>query len=256
MNAYGHLGKHSQTGTAARGNRFSPERSQRQKLPVASQLRVASHVSLHGVFLTMLEFSLSHADQTPPRTESVAEATTDCHWADLSRRIATGDSAAFEQFFEAYFQFTLETARQATGRDTQTCLDIVQESMLKLMRCLKPLGGQNELNAYVRVVTRSVAYDWLRKENRRQRAVARLEPQTPANGDQRSIADEEQLRWLEEQLRSLDPQLKQIIDWRYRWGWTLQAIASKLGLQPGAIDGRIQRALKKIRQQADGDTDE
>ena len=215
-----------------------------------------SHLPSRGALTVMLEFSLSHADRTPPRTESVAEATTDCHWADLSRRIATGDSAAFEQFFEAYFQFTFDTVRQATGRDTQTCLDIVQESMLKLMRCLKPLGGQNELNAFVRVVTRSVAYDWLRKENRRQRAVARLEPQTHPNGDQRSLADEEQLLWLEEQLRSLDPQLKQLIDWRYRWGWTLQAIASKLGLQPGAVDGRIQRALKKIRQQAEGDADE
>jgi RNA polymerase sigma factor (sigma-70 family) len=204
----------------------------------------------------MLEFSLSHAGQTPLRTESASEATGDCHWADLSRRIATGDSAAFEQFFEAYFQFTFDTARQATGRDTQTCLDIVQESMLKLMRCLKPLDGQNELNAFVRVVTRSVAYDWLRKETRRQRAVTRMETQTSTDGDQQSFADEEQLLWLEEQLQSLDPQLKQIIDWRYRWGWTLQTIASKLGLQPGAVDGRIQRALKKIRQRAEGDADE
>ncbi|MFM7115186.1 MAG: RNA polymerase sigma factor, partial [Planctomycetota bacterium] len=169
---------------------------------------------------------MSRADQTPTRTESVAEAATDSHWADLSRRIANGDSAAFEQFFEDYFQFTLETARQATGRDTQTCLDIVQESMLKLMRCLKPLGGQNELNAFVRVVTRSVAYDWLRKENRRQRAVARLEGHTRNNPQQ--TVDQDQIRWLEEQLRSLDPQLRQIIDWRYRWGWTLQAIASKV----------------------------
>ena len=251
MNAYGYLGKHSQTGTAARGNRFSPERSQRQILRATFHLRVASQVSLHGVFLTMLEFTLSHADQTPTRTESVVEAATDSHWADLSRRIANGDSAAFEQFFEDYFQFTLETARQATGRDTQTCLDIVQESMLKLMRCLKPLGGQNELNAFVRVVTRSVAYDWLRKENRRQRAVARLEGHT-RNNPQPTV-DQDQIRWLEEQLRSLDPQLRQIIDWRYRWGWTLQAIASKVGLQPGAVDGRIQRALKKIRQQAEGE---
>lgn len=204
----------------------------------------------------MLEFSLSHADQTPTRAEFADAASVDSHWSKISRRIATGDSAAFEQFFEAYFQFTFDTARQATGRDAQTCLDIVQESMLKLMRCLKPLGGKNELNAFVRVVTRSVAYDWLRKETRRQRAVARLEPQTQDPGDQRSLADEEQLRWLEEQLRSLDPQLRQIIDWRYRWGWTLQAIASKVGLQPGAVDGRIQRALNKIRQQAEGERDE
>lgn len=202
----------------------------------------------------MLEFSLSRADQTPPPTESVAETATDGHWADLSRRIASGDSAAFEQFFEAYFQFTLVTAQQATGRDTQTCLDIVQESMLKLMRCLKPLGGQKELNAFVRVVTRSVAYDWLRKETRRQRAVVGLEG-PPRNNPQQTV-DEDQIRWLEEQLRSLDPQLRQIIDWRYRWGWTLQAIASQLGLQPGAVDGRIQRALKKIRQQAEGERDE
>ncbi|MFN9249297.1 MAG: RNA polymerase sigma factor, partial [Planctomycetota bacterium] len=145
---------------------------------------------------------MSHADQTPPRAEIADAASVDSHWAKISRRIATGDSAAFEQFFEAYFQFTFDTARQATGRDAQTCLDIVQESMLKLMRCLKPLGGQNELNAFVRVVTRSVAYDWLRKETRRQRAVARLESETQDPRDQRSLADEEQLRWLEEQLQS------------------------------------------------------
>lgn len=204
----------------------------------------------------MLEFSLSHADRKPPGIDSAEEATADGQWADLSRRIAAGDSAAFEQFFEAYFQFALDAARQATGRDTQTCLDIVQESMLKLMRSFKPFAGQNELNAFVRVVTRSVAYDWLRKENRRQRALSRLEPKHPTAPEQSPPADEEQLIWLEQQLRTLDPQLRQIIDWRYRLGWTLQAIASKLGLRPGAVDGRIQRTLRKIRQQAEGESNE
>ncbi len=196
---------------------------------------------------------MSIDNPTPTSEESAAEVASDGGWVDLSRRVAAGDSAAFEQFFDAYFQFALDTARQATGRDTQTCLDIVQETMLKLMRHLKPLGGRNELDAFVRVVTRSVAYDWLRQEGRRRRMLVGIA--TQPQDEARWIVDDDQVRWLEEQLQTLDPQLRQMIDWRYRWGWTLQAIASKLGLKPGAVDGRIQRALKKIRQRADGGSD-
>jgi DNA-directed RNA polymerase specialized sigma24 family protein len=49
--------------------------------------------------------------------------------------------------------------------------------------------------------------------------------------------------------------LQQLIHWRYRLGWTLQRIAETVGLKPGAIDGRLRRALERLRLRAEEEFD-
>jgi RNA polymerase sigma factor (sigma-70 family) len=172
-------------------------------------------------------------------------------WYDLTRRIACGDAEAFARFFDAFYDDAMRIAAKTTGRDESVCLDIVQDAMLKAMRGMKPIPNQPQLKCWFRAVLRSAAYDWLRRETRFRRI-----QRNPSAISERTLAtsnfdDEARLVWLEWQLQQLEPGLQQLIHWRYRMGWTLQRIASKLGLRPGAVDGRIRRALERIKALAD-----
>lgn len=171
-------------------------------------------------------------------------------WLETTTRMAAGDPVAFQAFYDHYFELMVREASRCTGRDEPTCLDIAQDSVLKSMRYMRPISNQNQVHAFVRVLTRSVAYDWLRREKRNNLRLQKLGTITGAPSSLTEL-DEGRLAWLGEQLEQLDPQLRQILDWRYRWGWTLQAIAQRLGWKTGAVDGQIRRTVEKLRVQAE-----
>ena len=173
-------------------------------------------------------------------------------WFDITTAITNGDADAFGTFFDTFFHEALRISHQATGRDESVCMDIVQEAMLKAMRCMKPIPNRQRLQGWVQTVVRSAAYDWLRKETRYRAALSRTqEENNTENSESRGLEDQARMLWLEERLQRLDPGLQQLIHWRYRMGWTLQRIASNLGVQPGAVDGRIRRALERLRAMAE-----
>ena len=59
------------------------------------------------------------------------------------------------------------------------------------------------------------------------------------------------LLWVEEQLQEVSPELRQLIDYRYRLGWTLRQIGERLGMKAGRVDGRIRRYLQQLRVKAE-----
>lgn len=184
--------------------------------------------------------SLETVSISEPRIETDA-------WYDLTRRIARGDAEAFACFFDAFYDDAMRVAAKTTGRDESVCLDIVQDAMLKAMRCMKPIPNHQQLKCWFRAVLRSAAYDWLRREIRFRRLQQNIDERLESHSSSSSLDDETRLIWLESQLQQLEPSLLQLIHWRYRMGWTLQRIASTLGLRPGAVDGRIRRALERIK---------
>ena len=191
--------------------------------------------------------------QSLPR-EELTRAAVD-RWDETTRRMAAGDQNAFADYYEAFFELMLMESQRCTGRDQQSCLDIVQDAMLKAIRGMKPIANESELRRWTRCVVKSVSYDWLRREIRHSNAVAQLAETTSTNTQNSGQADagdsEARLLWLDEQLRQLDPELRRMIRWRYRFGWTLRRIGERLGLKPGAVDGRIRRAVDELKLQAE-----
>ena len=169
--------------------------------------------------------------------------------ARLTAAIAAGDTEAFARFYRQWFQTMYADARRVTGRDEAFCLDIVHDAMLRVIRSMKPLAGETDLARWLGAVIRSCAYDRLRAESRRRlrdrahgaKAIAAVEvPET----------DADRLRWLEAQLRALDEGSLQLLLMRHRLGWTLQRIGRALGLEPGAVDGRLRRIVARLRRRA------
>jgi RNA polymerase sigma factor (sigma-70 family) len=171
--------------------------------------------------------------------------------AAMTSAMAAGDGGAVEAFYRRYFDRLYAEARRATRRDESFCLDVVQESVLRIVRTVRGARSEIQLVAWLRLVVRTTAYDLMRSERRRQRreALAAIGPadETP---DEPHAGDEEQLAWLRAQLDRLDPEIARMIDLRYHRRWTLERIARQFGLSIGTVDGRLRRALRRLRESA------
>jgi RNA polymerase sigma factor (sigma-70 family) len=176
---------------------------------------------------------------------------------ELTTAVATGQPEALARLYNAWFEFALAEARRCTGRDEQFCLDVVQETMLRVIKRLKALDSEAALAAWLRTAVRSAAIDLLRKDLRLQRrerrhASDRLETAVDDIATQREIED--RLVWLRQQLADVEPVTARALDLRFRLNWTLQRIGSALHMKTGAVDGRMNRTISQLRAAAQEDS--
>jgi RNA polymerase sigma-70 factor (ECF subfamily) len=175
--------------------------------------------------------------------------------------MAAGDPSALARFYEFTFDIMHREAARVSGRDEQCCLDIVHDAMLKAMRCIKQLDDATAVAGWSRAVAKSVTYDWLRKESRKQKleSVRRVSDDS-ASKDHVDFSlvkiEEARIRWIEQELKELPDELQGLISLRFRWGWSLQRIGQRVGLHTGAVDGRLRRAIEKLRKKAEAEFDE
>jgi RNA polymerase sigma factor (sigma-70 family) len=167
---------------------------------------------------------------------------------ELTAAIASGDTEAFARFFRDRFPHMYADARRATDRDESFCLDVVQDAMMRVIRSIKVMDTEQRLRNWLRVVVQTCAYDRLRMElRRRQREEARAQDPAWSAQDDGAV---ERLAWIRSELTRADDPAMQVLTMRYRFGWTLERIGAALGLKPGAVDGRVRRALTQLRSRA------
>ncbi len=181
---------------------------------------------------------------------AATETRTTIDWLAVTRGFAAGDRVCFESFYDAFFQLMYQDARRLTGRDENTCLDLVHEAMLKAIRSIKPIAEYPRLRNWCGALIKSVAYDWLRRECRRRHEPLSAEAE-PRQHLQSTSDNEARWRWIQEQIRQAPRELQQLFALRYRWGWTLEQIAGRLGLKTGAVDGQLRRAIDQLRIKAE-----
>ncbi|MHC4976894.1 MAG: RNA polymerase sigma factor [Planctomycetota bacterium] len=163
----------------------------------------------------------------------------------LTQAIIAGDRDACARFYDGTFDLIYATALIATGFDEHGTLDIVQDTYLKAIRSMKRFDSQPALNAWLVRVTKSVCIDAYRK---RARQLARELRHTRPEPEER---DRDSIEWLDSQMASIDARTFELLSLRFRFGMTLAAIGDRVGLSAGAVDGRINRALVRLRGSAD-----
>lgn len=174
-------------------------------------------------------------------------------WHDLTSRLAVGDQTAFRPLYDTVYDLMYWEIKKLSDCDDSTVLDILQNSMIKLLKCIKPLPDVRAVTNWSKAVAKSETYDWFRKRGNNVPNSDGIEPTAqPANG----IETGARLVWLEQQLRQLDPELQHLVSLRYRVGWSFRRIGEYLGISTKAADGKIRRAVQKIRAQAKRDFDE
>jgi len=164
----------------------------------------------------------------------------------MTAAMAGGDADAVAAFYREYFDWMFIQARLATRRDESFCLDVVQDAVLRVMRTIRRVDSEPQLRAWLRLVVQTTAFDLLRGERRRAaRESISSVPEITCDGNAN-----DRLIWLADQLTRLDPQLVRMIEMRFEQRWSLRSIGQVLGLSTGAVDGRLRRVLKNLRQAA------
>ena len=191
--------------------------------------------------------------ETPTvETGPVAE-TKETVWGDVSEQISKGDTEAFAIYYERFFGVMFSEAKRLTNMDESSCLDIVQDAMLKVVRSIKRIENEKMLTGWSRAVVKSSAYDWMRKRNRIQyhdEALLRENADDSLEFDE-TIQQQARIAWIEEQLLEMPEELQRLFSLRYRMGWTLKRISAAIGMKTGAVDGTLRRAIEKLKSKAE-----
>jgi RNA polymerase sigma-70 factor (ECF subfamily) len=177
--------------------------------------------------------------------------------ASLTAAMARGDEAAVDAFYRGYFDWLFAQARRASPRrDEASCLDIVQDAVLRIVRTVRRVETEGQFRVWMRLVVQTTALDHLRRERRRVRRETLLVVAAGSSAVEQmeAAADADQERshraWLVEEIAQFDPQLVRMIELRYEQRWTLARIAGALGLSIGTVDGRLRRAIDELRRRA------
>ena len=181
---------------------------------------------------------------------NVAGEDTD-DWAKLTHAIAhNGDRTAFAKYYETFFDTMFLTVKRSTGCDESTCLDIVQDAMVKAISKMRVLESRDQAIAWTKVVAKTTAYDFLRRQTRQKNLIESLLDSGAVDEVENDTQSVARMRWIEEQLQQLPAELISMISMKYRMGWTLRQIGEKFGLKTGAVDGKIRRAIEGLKARA------
>ncbi|MEZ6233012.1 MAG: sigma-70 family RNA polymerase sigma factor [Phycisphaerales bacterium] len=166
--------------------------------------------------------------------------------AALCARVGRGDREAFGVLYEAWFERCYAMARGFTRRDESFCLDVVQETMLRVARRIPAMRGEAELARWMVRAVHSSAIDLLRREARartRERAAAAREVDGIGDGASEAAAGE----WLERALRDVDEQERAMLQLRYGRDATLEEVGRSAGVSGDAAHGRLRRLIQRLR---------
>jgi RNA polymerase sigma factor (sigma-70 family) len=167
---------------------------------------------------------------------------------ELTHAIAHGNAGALTQFYGEWFDWMYSAARSFTKRDEAFCLDVVQDSMLRVIKSIRRMETREDLERWLTTVVRRAAIDRMRSDARRQ---ARDQRTTEKPGGQPAMkSTTEERDWLSRAVRALDPKDQELIMARHRLELTFAQIGQFRGQSPGAVHGRINRVLAALRRNA------
>ena len=97
---------------------------------------------------------LTKLDLLPLISKFQTGAREPINWSRVSLSIVNGNEDAFETYFNQFFPLMISEARRLSGRDEATCLDMVQNAMIKATKSMVPLNDEQHAIAWTRVLIR------------------------------------------------------------------------------------------------------
>lgn len=169
----------------------------------------------------------------------------------LSDAIRRGDEPAFRDFFDEWIPRIESWSLEFVRPDHALALDIVQETMIRVIRSLPALDSHAALVAWLRAANRSAAIDLLRRRlasQARERAAAIRESTRPTHTNPaNSSTPLPDLGALAQALATLSPDDQLLLRLRSDSSASFEQLASSLGGTPDSLYGRARRALARLR---------
>lgn len=163
----------------------------------------------------------------------------------LVLRCQEGDSAAFAALVDRWQPRLWRHAWRLTGEEN-AAWDVLQEAWIAVSRGLRRLEDPAAFPAWAyRIVSRK-CHDWIRREQRRRRAVGTYAQEMRPQEEQ-PPADDSRADDLRQALRRLPGQDRAILALRYEEEFSTAEIGEILRIPPGTVKSRLHYARERLR---------
>ncbi len=163
---------------------------------------------------------------------------------ELIREVLQGSNArAFETLMKRYTSQVYGAALRLV-KDEENAQEVTQMAFIQAYRQLDSWRGEN-FGVWVIVIANHIALRLMEKEKRRQ--MEPLDENTDPPNEEYDEQRELQLQSLEKAITQLPEIDRQIIQWHYYEGVTLQTIAQRLGQTENNIKVRIFRIRERLK---------
>lgn len=171
---------------------------------------------------------------------------------ELVRRARDGDAAAFAGLIRSFERVALAVAFSVTG-DAAAAGDVTQEAFLRAWRRLPDLKEPAKFGPWLGGIVRNLALDACRARANRRGVDAGADgvpdgAAAPDAGPLDELGRREEARRVAEALGSLDELSRSAVVLRYYDGLSSRQIGELLGLAPAAVDMRLMRARRQLRE--------
>jgi RNA polymerase sigma-70 factor (ECF subfamily) len=169
--------------------------------------------------------------------------------AELTRRLAAHDEAAFREFharyFERLYRFLLVVAR---GQEDEA-QEALQETMLRVARRARAFADEEQFWCWLKIVARNAARDGGRKQRRYSSLLDRFAFHRSAIENQIGDPAEPRLRaLLAESLEELSPDERYLVQGKYLEDAPVAELSANTGLTEKAVESRLLRLRRRLRE--------
>jgi len=170
-------------------------------------------------------------------------------WLKLTAQIIDGDETAFTYFYDRFFDRLFRYVLVMTRGDEQLSRELLQTTMLKAVRYLKPLSEEALLWSWLTQLAKTSFIDLLRIQKRAPQFLP-FELAGQITQPQDDLADDEDTvleAALEEAVKLLSADEKQLLEWAYFKDWSQKQIAESTQTTPKAVESKLARVRQKLR---------
>lgn len=153
-------------------------------------------------------------------------------------RLAEGDKSALSVIYDLYGRLIMSVAYTIV-EDISEAEDVLQETMIELVRYAQRYRAGSNPRAYILTVTRHRAVDAVRKRHL----------PTPLDENEEVPADDRHLEAVEvlDMLSSLSQEERQVITLHLYAGLPHRQVGRVMGISTASAEKKYQRALKKLK---------
>ena len=170
--------------------------------------------------------------------------------SELSREIAGGNTAAFEEFYRRYAPRVYGLLMTLTNANDDLARDLLQVVMLRAARKFKQASSDDRMWGWLATITRNAVIDHVRSDERRRRreqsatvpTALDLVAEGPARSDDLLVAA------LQEALAELSPEEHALIRSFYYDNEPQAAIAVNCDTTVKALQSRLARIRRRLKE--------
>ncbi len=166
--------------------------------------------------------------------------------AGLTRRMARGEEEAFASFHQAFFQRLFRYVLVLTRGDEHGARDVTQETLLRVVRHVRVFEEETVFWAWLTCLARSAAADHGRRTSRYRRLLDAFRPAAVNSPEIPSGHDLEEA--MVRALARLPRAEAELLTSTYYERNSVRATAARLDLTEAAVESRLVRARKLLRQ--------